>query len=260
MVEWFNYKMIDPAETSDFRFVRENIGGENLELPFAEHVEELRQRAFHVLLGLILFSTLAFVQISPIVQTLEAPVRSVKFFQLSPGDYFITTVKIALYTGILMSSPLTLNQITLFVIPGLNKNEKRIVIPMLVGSTLLFFLSLLFSYFFLIPAALNFFISYSQEAIEPLLSFNQYFDFILVLFYTTGLAFQIPIFQIILGVLGIVSGKQMFSLWRYVVLTATIVGAILTPSTDPITQILLSGAILILYLLGASAVALIKQN
>ena len=74
-----------------------------------------------------------------------------------------------------------------------------------------------FSYKCLIPAALQFFITYSSDVIEPLWSFSQYCDFILVLFYTTGIAFQIPIFQIILGILGVVSGANMLKLWKYVI-------------------------------------------
>jgi sec-independent protein translocase protein TatC len=79
------------------------------------------------------------------------------------------------------------------------------------------------------------------------------------LFYTTGIAFQIPIFQIILGILGVVSGATMLKLWKYVILVAVIIGAILTPSTDPITQILLSGAIVLLYFLGAGILILLKR-
>jgi sec-independent protein translocase protein TatC len=158
-----------------------------------------------------------------------------------------------------MTSPFLLSQIICFIIPGLNAGEKKLILPLLIGSTVLFFVSLLFSYYVLIPAALNFFISYSSEVIEPLWSFNQYFDFILVLFITTGLAFQVPIAQIILGLFGIISGSRMLELWKYVVLIATIIGAVLTPSTDPITQLLLSGAIMLLYLLGASILVILKK-
>jgi sec-independent protein translocase protein TatC len=91
-------------------------------------------------------------------------------------------------------------------------------------------------------------------------SFSQYCDFILVLFYTTGIAFQIPILQIILGVLKVVSSTQMIQLWKYIVLLAVIIGAVLTPSTDPVTQLLLSGAILFLYLLGTGAVYLFEKS
>jgi sec-independent protein translocase protein TatC len=251
--------MANPNPSLDFKFQPELKSNLNLELPFTEHVEELRQRSFHVLAILILLSCIAFIDIKPIVQLLEVPVQNVKFFQLSPGEYFISTVKIAFYTGILLTSPFLLSQLTFFVIPGLNSGEKKLILPLLIGSTVLFFISLGFSYFVLIPAALQFFISYSSDVIEPLWSFSQYCDFILVLFTTTGLAFQIPIFQIILGILGLVSGNTMVKLWKYIVLIAVIIGAVLTPSTDPITQILLSGAIIILYFLGAGTLILLKR-
>jgi sec-independent protein translocase protein TatC len=243
----------------DFKFQSELRSNLNLELLFTEHIEELRQRSFHVLIALLLLSITAFLNVKPIVHLLEIPVQNVKFFQLSPGDYFISTVKIAVYTGILSTSPFLLSQLTFFVIPGLNAGEKKLILPLLIGSTVLFFLSLVFSYFILIPAALGFFLSYSVDVIEPLWSFNQYFDFILVLFYTTGLAFQVPIFQVILGIFGIVSSREMLKQWKYVILAATIIGAILTPSTDPITQILLSGAIVLLYILGTGILVILKR-
>jgi len=229
-----------------------------LELPFSEHVEELRQRIF-LICGIILFlTTFSFVEVKTIVNILEFPINDVKFFQISPGDYFISTVKIAFYTGFLFTSPFIVSQLILFLLPGLTKNETKIILPLLIGSILLFGLGLTFSYYSLIPAALNFFLNYSQEVIEPFWSFDQYFEFILVLFYSTGLAFQIPIIQILLGLLNIVSAKQMLGAWRYIILIATIFGAILTPSTDPFTQLLLSLAILILYFTGLSILFLIK--
>jgi len=188
LMEINKLKMDNMNPSLDFKFQPELKSNLNLELPFTEHVEELRQRSFHVLGILILVSCIAFIDIKPIVQLLEVPVQNVKFFQLSPGEYFISTVKIAFYTGILLTSPFLLSQLTFFVIPGLNSGEKKLILPLLIGSTVLFFISLGFSYFVLIPAALQFFISYSSDVIEPLWSFNQYFDFILVLFYTTGLA------------------------------------------------------------------------
>ena len=248
------------TDTSSFNFVSNSQNEKlNLELPFTEHVEELRQRSIHVVLFLGIFSLISFLGIKSIVQLLEIPVSNIRFFQLAPGEYFIETVKISLYTGLILSSPILIAQVTFFIIPGLTSGEKKLVLPLLVGSTVLFFVSLGFSYWCLIPAALQFFITYSSDVIEPLWSFSQYCDFILVLFYTTAIAFQIPILQIILGVLGVVSGANMLKLWKYVVLGAVIIGAILTPSTDPITQILLSGAIVLLYCLGAGVLILLKR-
>jgi len=147
----------------------------------------------------------------------------------------------------------------LFLLPGLTEKEKKIILPLLIGSLILFGLGLMFSYYALIPAALNFFLNYSDQVIEPFWSFNQYFEFILVLFYSTGLAFQIPIVQILLGLLNIVSAEQMLSVWRYIILVSTIIGAVLTPSTDPLTQLLLALAILLLYFSGAGILFLIKK-
>ena len=126
----------------DFKFQPELRSNLNLELLFTEHIEELRQRSLHVLIALLLLSCTAFLNVKPIVHLLEIPVQNVKFFQLSPGDYFISTVKIAVYTGILSTSPFLLSQLTFFVIPGLNAGEKKLILPLLIGSTVLFFLSL----------------------------------------------------------------------------------------------------------------------
>jgi len=231
---------------SDFNF--KNNETLTLELPFSEHIEELRQRSFHIFWIVLLLTCVAFFEVKGLVQILELPVSNVKFFQSSPGEYFVSTVKIAFYTGLLFSSPFAVGQLILFLLPGLTEKETKVILPLLLSSLILFGLGLLFSYYALIPAALNFFLNYSDEVIEPLWSFDQYFEFILVLFYSTGLAFQIPIIQILLGLLNIVSAKQMLAAWRYIILISTIIGAILTPSTDPLTQILFSMAILLLYL------------
>jgi sec-independent protein translocase protein TatC len=242
----------------DFNF-KENNDNLTLELPFSEHVEELRQRISHIFWVILLLTSVAFFEVKVLVQILELPVSNVKFFQLSPGEYFASTIKISFYTGLLFSSPFALSQIILFLLPGLTEKEKKIVLPILLGSLILFILGLLFSYYTLIPAALNFFLTYSDEVIEPFWSFDQYFEFILVLFYSTGLAFQIPIIQVLLGLLNIVSVKQMLGAWRYIILFSTIIGAILTPSTDPLTQLLLSLAILLLYFSGLGILSLIKN-
>jgi sec-independent protein translocase protein TatC len=245
------------ATNSNFNFISNT--SITLELPFSEHIEELRQRTFLLFWVIIGLTCIAFVEVKDLVKILELPIQNVKFFQISPGEYFISTIKISFYTGLLFSSPFVIGQLILFLLPGLTKKETKIILPLLLSSLILFGLGLAFSYYTLIPAALNFFLNYSEEVIEPLWSFDQYFEFILVLFYSTGLAFQIPIIQILVGLLNLVSPKQMLEAWRYVVLVSTIFGAILTPSTDPLTQLLLSFAILLLYFSGLGILFLIKN-
>jgi sec-independent protein translocase protein TatC len=245
------------AINSNFNFT--NNTNVTLELPFSEHIEELRQRIFLLFWIILLLTCVSFIEVKSLVKILELPISNVKFFQVAPGEYFISTLKISFYTGLLFSSPFVISQVILFLLPGLTKKETKIILPLLLGSLVLFGAGLAFSYYTLIPAALNFFLSYSEEVLEPFWSFDQYFEFILVLFYSTGLAFQIPIIQILVGLLNIVSAKQMLGAWKYIILISTILGAILTPSTDPLTQLLLSVAILMLYFTGLGILFLIKK-
>lgn len=245
------------ATNYDFNFITDNYV--ILELPFAEHYEELSKRILQLCYIIVFIICLAFLKVKLIVYFLELPIQNVKFFQISPGEYFISTIKIAFYTGFLFSSPLAIIQLILFLLPGLTKKETQFLLPMLLISVGLFSLGLIFSYFVLIPATLTFFFNYSENVLEPLLSFDEYFEFVLVLFFTTGLIFQIPIIQILLGLLNFLSINQMIKGWRYVVLLSTIISAILTPSTDPLTQILLSTAIILLYFSGIGSLFLLKN-
>jgi Sec-independent protein translocase TatC len=95
--------------------------------------------------------------------------------------------------------------------------------------------------------------------VEQLWSIDRYFEFVLLLMFSTGLAFQVPIIQALLGLLGIVSSKQMVAGWRFILIGAAVVGAVLTPSTDPLTQSLLGGAIVALYFSGIGLVKLLGK-
>ncbi len=219
----------------------------DIEMSLFDHLEELRRRIFYALIVVAFGVIGCFLFVKPIVQLLEVPAQGVKFLQLAPGEYFFVSIKVAGYSGLLVASPFILYQIILFVLPGLTRRERRLVGPVVLGSGVLFVGGLAFAYVALIPAALNFFISYGADVVEQLWSIDRYFEFVLLLMFSTGLAFQIPIIQLLLGFLGIVSSGQMLSGWRFVILGAAILGAILTPSTDPLTQSLLAGAVLGLY-------------
>jgi sec-independent protein translocase protein TatC len=233
---------------------------EDDEMALSEHIEEFSQRLVFCVFILVVAIIFCFTDVKEIVRIFQAPAVGVKFLQFAPGEYFFASVKIAAFCGILFSSPVVLYQILLYLIPGLTKKERDIILPVSLGSGVLFLVGLAFSYFFLVPAALRFFISYGAEVVEPFWSFDQYFDFVAVLLFATGLAFQVPAVQVVLGLLGIVTGEQMLSAWKYVIVICTIVAAVITPSTDPITQILLSVALLSLYLGGSGFVILLKKE
>jgi sec-independent protein translocase protein TatC len=225
----------------------------------SDHIEEFSQRLIFCVLTFIIVTLVCFADITQIVKIFQAPVIEVKFLQFGPGEYFFTTLKIALFSGILITSPLILYQIFLYVAPGITKKERNFLFPIIIGSGLLFAIGTCFSYFFLVPATLRFFVVYSSEIVEPLWSFDQYFDFVAVLIFTTGLTFQVPVVQVILGFLGAVSGQDMLCVWKYVVVISTILAAIITPSTDPVTQVLMTCALLVLYIGGLGIVFLFKK-
>jgi sec-independent protein translocase protein TatC len=229
------------------------------EMALSEHIEEFSQRfIFCIILGLLL-TTLCFADVKEIVKLFQAPAIGIKFLQFAPGEYFFASIKIATFCGLLLSSPILIYQIILYVVPGMTRKERNILLPITIASGILFGLGLIFSYFFLVPAALKFFIAYGSDIVEPFWSFDQYFNFISVLIFTTGLSFQVPIIQFILGFLNIISGQKMLSAWKYVVIISTILAAVITPSTDPVTQILMSSALLVLYLSGSGLVILMKK-
>lgn len=229
-------------------------GLKDVEMSLFDHLEELRQRIFYALIVVAIAIVACFFKVNLIVKVLELPAQGAKFLQLAPGEYFFVSMKVAAYSGILVASPFILYQIIQFVLPGLTRSERRLLGPIVLGSSVLFFVGILFAYSALIPAALNFFIQYGADVVEQLWSIDRYFEFVLLLLFSTGIAFQIPVIQLLLGLTGIVSSRQMLSGWRYVILGAAILGAVLTPSTDPLTQSLLGGAVVGLYFGGIGLV------
>ncbi|WP_016949480.1 twin-arginine translocase subunit TatC [Anabaena sp. PCC 7108] len=229
---------------------------DDVEMSFFDHLEELRQRIFYSLIAVVVGVIGCFIVVKPLVQLLEVPAHGIKFLQLAPGEYFFVSIKVAGYSGLVLASPFILYQIIQFVLPGLTRRERRLLAPVVLGSSVLFVGGLVFAYLLLIPAALQFFISYGADVVEQLWSIEKYFEFVLLLLFSTGLAFQIPIIQLLLGNLGIVSSAKMLAGWRFVIMGAVILGAVLTPSTDPLTQSLLAGAVLGLYFGGVGLVKL----
>lgn len=218
---------------------------------FEDHFEEIRQRIFQSFFISFNFIVIAFLNANLIVKILQKSIFIIKFLQLSPGEYFITTIETSLLFGLLLSSPLFLNQLIFFLFPSFNDKEKIVVPFVAIISILLFIVSLIFSYFILIPITLNFFINYGKDTIEPLLSYNKYVNFIVVMFLSTGILFQIPIVQILISLINIISGQKLLQNWKFIVLFSIIISGIFTPSADPLTQILLASVLVFLYILGS---------
>ena len=237
---------IEPEQSPDPR----NDLPDEVEMTLFEHLEELRARLFASVIAVVVCIVACFAVVKNIVAILEMPAHGVTFLQLAPGEYFFVSMKVAAYSGLLLATPFLLYQIAKFVLPGLTVGERRILGPIVLGSGVLFAGGLVFAHQLLIPAALNFFIHYGEGIVDQAWSIDRYFEFVLLLLFSTGLAFQVPILQGILGAAGLVNSTQMLKAWRFVIFGSVVAGAILTPSTDPLTQSLLAGAVTFLYFSG----------
>ncbi len=231
-----------------------------VEMSLVEHLEELRRRILRSLLVLLVAAAGAVLVVRPLVRLLEQPAAGIRFLQLAPGEFLFVSLKVAGYAGLVMALPWWLFEGLAFVLPGLTRRERRLLAPAVAASSVLFFAGLAFAWWALVPAALRFLVSYGADVVEPLWSIERYLDFVLLLMVATALAFQLPVLQLVLGAFGLINAKTMLKAWRWVVLISALAGAVLTPSTDPITMLLLTGAITLLYLVGAGLVALSQST
>jgi len=230
-----------------------------VEMSLVDHLEELRSRVLRSLLAVVVAAAGCLAFVKPLVKLLEMPAHGIRFLQLAPGEFLFVSLKVAGYAGLTFALPYVLYEVLAFVLPGLTRRERRLVAPAVAGSTLLFAAGLAFAWWALVPAALTFLVNYGADVVEPSWSIERYLDFVLLLMVATALAFQLPVLQLLLGALGLINARTMLGAWRWVVVVAAIAGAVLTPSTDPVTMLMLSGAITALFLLGVALVALTER-
>ena len=228
-------------------------------MSLVDHLEELRSRVLRSLLAVVIGAAGCLAFVKPLVKLLEMPAHGIRFLQLAPGEFLFVSLKVAGYAGLSLALPYVLYEVLAFVLPGLTRRERRLVAPAVAGSALLFAAGLAFAWWALVPAALTFLVNYGADVVEPSWSIERYLDFVLLLMVATALAFQLPVLQLLLGALGLIKARTMLGAWRWVVVAAALAGAVLTPSTDPVTMLLLSGAITALFLLGVGLVALAER-
>ncbi len=222
---------------------------------FISHLIELRQRLIKSILVVgIVFISLVYwasdiykIFIYPLQKLL--PANSQIVFSDVTGSFLIP-IKITLMCSLLISLPWVLYQMWKFIAPALYTKERRLIVPVILSSYILFWLGILFVHFFVLPMAFKFLIAYSSSTNTPMLtSANEYLDFVLQLLLTFGIIFEIPILVIILTKIGVVDINKLQKIRPYIIVGAFVVAAIFTPP-DPISQIVMAIPICLLYELG----------
>ena len=162
------------------------------------------------------------------------------------GGAFFVALKVSFFAAIIGALPIILSQIWAFVAPGLYANEKKMVIPFVLGGTTMFITGVLFAYYVVTPFGFDFLITFGSFKFTPLINIEDYVGFFSKIMFGFGLAFQLPVFAYFLALLGLVNDRQMMAFFKYAIVIIFIVAALLTPP-DVLTQLLMAGPLIILY-------------
>ncbi len=228
-------------------------------MSFLEHLEELRWRLIRALVGIALGMILCLVFIDPIVNGillrpvtdlnghLSAGQQPIHLQNLKPFGQLMLYMEVAIVGGALVSIPNILYQLWAFIAPGLMPNERRYIKSIVFFSSFCFLLGVVFSYFVMLPAALRFFAGFGTTQIENNIAINEYMSFIISVMLAAGVVFELPMVSWFLSKLGILTPAFMRRYRRHSIVVIFILAAVLTPGTDPVSQILLAIPLLGLY-------------
>ena len=225
------------------------------ELSFMEHLGELRRRVVICVIAVMAGSAASFVFYEEIIELLSRPAydlegsQGIELVFIEITELLTTAVKVSFVTGFVLALPVILYQIIMFVAPGLTGRERRYLFLFLPMALVAFACGVAFCYFVLIPPALRFLLGFSDVA-EPLIRISNFVNLMVRLLFWMGVAFETPLIMYMLAQLGIVSARQLSRFRRVWVVLAFLLGAIITPTFDPVNQTLVAGPLLVLYELG----------
>lgn len=227
-------------------------------MTLVEHLDELRRRLLISLATILIATCLAFWKVKEIAAYLAKPVGHLVF--LSPVEAFMAYLKLAFFVGLFISSPIVIFQIWQFVSTGLTEKERKTFIFYFPFSIALFLSGAAFAFFIVIPWALKFLIDFAGPNVLPMLSISKYISFVVVLLLMFGVVFELPIAILLLTKLGIVSPAGLRKNRKYAILLIFIVAAVLTPTPDAFTQLLMAIPLIFLYELSIWLSKLVRGN
>lgn len=210
-----------------------------------DHLSELRTRLVIAIVAIIVGTLGAYYYVEDILQILVAPAG--KLYYTKPTEAFFTYMKISLVAGCIVSSPVWFYQIWAFIVPALSKGEKKVTFMVVPTAVVLFVVGVLFSYYLVLPMAIQFFIGFGTDELQPLFSIGQYIDFVIAFILPFGITFELPLILIALGVLGILSSDRLREYRKMFILLAFIIGAAISPTPDMLSQTMIAGPMILLY-------------
>lgn len=210
-----------------------------------DHLDELRMRLIVIIIAIIIGTLGAYYYVEDILQILVAPAG--KLYYTKPTEAFFTYMKISLVAGCILSSPIWFYQVCAFIVPALSKGEKKVTFMVVPTAVTLFVVGVLFSYYLVLPMAIQFFIGFGTDELQPLFSIGQYIDFVIAFILPFGITFELPLVLIALGVIGILSSERLRQYRKMFILVAFIIGAAISPTPDMLSQTMIAGPMILLY-------------
>ena len=215
-----------------------------------EHLDELRSRLIVSTIAVGVASVIGWFLYDPVIEALREPfcdywrtipperrtTEDCVLFFMGPLDGMIVKLKTVLFLGVLIAVPVLLWQLWRFIVPGLTARERKMAIPFVASSTLLFLLGAAFAYWTL-PKGLSFLLGFAGSDFVPILSGSQYLSFVMLVAFSFGLAFEFPILLVFLELVGVLSTRKLRKWRRYAILFIALFAAIITPSSDPYTML-----------------------
>lgn len=233
-------------------------------MPLVSHLTELRTRLLRCVIAILVIFLCLFYFAQDIYTLVSAPLRAylpagATMIATGVASPFLTPFKLTLVISVFLSIPFILQQIWSFIAPGLYQHEKRIAIPLLISSVLLFYSGMAFAYFAVFPIMFGFFSSVTPQGVEMMTDIGQYLDFVLTIFFAFGVAFEIPVATFLLVWAGIVEVDTLRKSRPYVVVGCFVIGMVLTPP-DIFSQTLLAIPMWVLFELGLVFSAMVDKE
>ena len=222
---------------------------DDVTMTLVEHLDELRRRIIIIVISVLAAAVVGFVISGWIIGVLRAPLPDPyddTLYFLGPADAFAAQLKVAGFAGLALAMPVILFHVWRFVTPGLTPSERRFVWPVIVAALLLFALGIGIGYV-VIPYALNFLLTFGGENLQPFLTIDRYIGFVTTMLLAFGLVLEFPIVLIGLSRVGILTHRRLAAQRRWAILIIVVFAIVLTPGGDPISPLILSGVMFLLF-------------
>ncbi len=228
-------------------------------MPIMAHLRELRNVLIKCALTLVITSAISLAFTTQILQFLIAPYGGI-LETIDPTENVTTYFRVALMAGAVLAMPFLVYFIWSFIAPGLKEKEKRYVLFIVPGATFLFLVGVAFAWGIMLPAAIGFLASFEPEIFKTSWRAAAYIPFVTSLMFWIGVAFELPLVVFFLAKLRIVTARQLLSWWRFAIVGAAVVAALITPTVDPFNMMLVMGPLVFLYFLSVALAKLARPS